>query len=270
MASIKCGHCEGIHQSVADVRKCFGALPTAEVVTEETLYGEEAVVPPSGANFFLTNTAQVLYDHAQSERANLSLNNVAVQQFPQDREEGKTYINCPYAEKDEAKALGARWDADRRSWYVPAGVGLAAFARWRGGQNPKGVSPEVVTSTGSSGGSSAGQPEAGATARRTSCDKVTEDGMYKVGDQIFKVQWNQERSHLYAKALQKDEDGKWFFSFVPGGLHRIRPEHKMSKEDAKSFGALYGTCCVCGKTLTNEESIDRGIGPVCANKNGWL
>ena len=25
-----------------------------------------------------------------------------------------TYLNCPYAEKDECKSLGGRWDKDRK------------------------------------------------------------------------------------------------------------------------------------------------------------
>ena len=41
-----------------------------------------------------------------------------------------TYLNVPFREKDEAKALGARWDPLRRSWYVPAGGALEDFARW--------------------------------------------------------------------------------------------------------------------------------------------
>jgi hypothetical protein len=43
---------------------------------------------------------------------------------------GIVLLNVPYAEKDEAKQLGARWDAARRKWYVPAGVDPAAFSRW--------------------------------------------------------------------------------------------------------------------------------------------
>lgn len=39
-------------------------------------------------------------------------------------------LKVPFAEKDEAKALGARWDAAIKKWYVPAGVDLAPFARW--------------------------------------------------------------------------------------------------------------------------------------------
>ncbi|AVR96438.1 DUF5710 domain-containing protein [Pseudoduganella armeniaca] len=39
-------------------------------------------------------------------------------------------LKVPFAEKDEAKALGARWDAALKKWYVPAGVDPAPFARW--------------------------------------------------------------------------------------------------------------------------------------------
>jgi len=41
-------------------------------------------------------------------------------------------LNVPYAEKDEAKALGARWNPTKRRWYVPDGVDTAAFAKWAG------------------------------------------------------------------------------------------------------------------------------------------
>lgn len=43
---------------------------------------------------------------------------------------GVHLLNVPYAEKDEAKRLGAKWDATRRKWYVPAGVDVTAFSRW--------------------------------------------------------------------------------------------------------------------------------------------
>lgn len=43
---------------------------------------------------------------------------------------GKTYLNVPYAEKEEARRLGARWDKTQKSWYVPATVDKALFGRW--------------------------------------------------------------------------------------------------------------------------------------------
>lgn len=39
-------------------------------------------------------------------------------------------LKVPYSEKDQAKALGARWDAGRKTWYVPDGQQAAPFERW--------------------------------------------------------------------------------------------------------------------------------------------
>ena len=39
-------------------------------------------------------------------------------------------LNCPYAEREAAKALGARWDAEKRMWFVDNPVDLRPFARW--------------------------------------------------------------------------------------------------------------------------------------------
>lgn len=35
------------------------------------------------------------------------------------------------------------------------------------------------------------------------------------------------------------------------------------------YGVELGSCGHCGRTLTNEESRARGIGPICAGKMGW-
>jgi hypothetical protein len=45
--------------------------------------------------------------------------------------QGKVFLKVPFAEKDQAKALGARWDAAQKKWYVPNGVDADLFARWR-------------------------------------------------------------------------------------------------------------------------------------------
>jgi len=38
---------------------------------------------------------------------------------------------------------------------------------------------------------------------------------------------------------------------------------------AVAFGKAFGACAICHRTLTNPESIERGIGPICAEKFGW-
>ena len=39
-------------------------------------------------------------------------------------------LKVPFAEKDEAKKLGARWDAARKLWYVEDDSRLPLLARW--------------------------------------------------------------------------------------------------------------------------------------------
>ncbi len=40
------------------------------------------------------------------------------------------YIDVPIDEKDEAKALGARWDGALKAWFVPAGEYVGGITRW--------------------------------------------------------------------------------------------------------------------------------------------
>lgn len=39
-------------------------------------------------------------------------------------------LHVPFAEKDEAKRLGARWDSQQKTWYVPEGIEPTSFKRW--------------------------------------------------------------------------------------------------------------------------------------------
>ncbi len=39
-------------------------------------------------------------------------------------------LKVPFNEKDQAKSLGARWNAELKAWYVPIGVSAAPFEKW--------------------------------------------------------------------------------------------------------------------------------------------
>ena len=88
-------------------------------------------------------------------------------------------------------------------------------------------------------------------------------------------------------ALRDDEGVVHFYRIKKDGLfvqasddlHRIaKRSHRASiisaiQEDPKAAAILYGLelgdCGRCGRTLTDEDSRARGIGPVCNGKNGW-
>jgi hypothetical protein len=39
-------------------------------------------------------------------------------------------LKVPFAEKDQVKSIGARWDATRKLWYVEGKEDMAPFSRW--------------------------------------------------------------------------------------------------------------------------------------------
>lgn len=106
---------------------------------------------------------------------------------------------------------------------------------------------------------------------------VTEVGMYRVGERIFKVLPARHSDRLYAKELtdfhwedgrpvaNEDAGDNLKFAYAKGAMAIISDEHRMSPEDEREFGKLIGHCIDCGKLLTHPKSIDWGKGPVCSD-----
>jgi len=60
----------------------------------------------------------------------------------------KTYLNVPFSQKDEAKALGARWDKDAKSWFALEGTNLEPFKKFiETSQAPTPTKEQVQTAT---------------------------------------------------------------------------------------------------------------------------
>lgn len=103
--------------------------PTA---TEEDISAAKEARKTAEASAFLNDT------DAQRRAAELERQDRERQQAQQPE---RQYINVPFKEKDEAKALGARWDRQEQSWYVPAGVDASPFAKWAQGATTAAVEP---------------------------------------------------------------------------------------------------------------------------------
>lgn len=115
-------------------------------------------------------------------------------------------------------------------------------------------------------------------------EEVSIEGMHRLDGKIYKVQVAVHGSgRPYAKVLVTDLVGtcggcekcdgedrcpvyESRFDYAAGVVRRLSLETRLSLDEAKEFGAVYGVCCVCSRTLTNEDSIEAGIGPVCAGK----
>jgi hypothetical protein len=40
------------------------------------------------------------------------------------------YLNVPYAEKDQVRKMGGRYDGTKKKWYVPHGADIFSFLKW--------------------------------------------------------------------------------------------------------------------------------------------
>jgi hypothetical protein len=58
-------------------------------------------------------------------------------------------------------------------------------------------------------------------------------------------------------------------SATPEIEQRILEAAASPQEAAVKYGKMTERCSVCGHKLDNPESVERGIGPVCAEKFGW-
>ena len=90
-------------------------------------------------------------------------------------------------------------------------------------------------------------------------------GYYLVDGTVYAVVLSKESGKSYAKRLSVSA-GKGRWEFAPGMVWKLKPEQRISQEQAREFGKLHGVCCVCGRTLTDIQSVEAGIGPVCAKK----
>lgn len=98
---------------------------------------------------------------------------------------------------------------------------------------------------------------------RAQRDQAVSAGFYTDGDGVFwLVQISQNTGRPYTKVWNGES-----FSHDSGGIRELYAVgRRATLAEAEEFGVRFGVCGECGRTLTNEESIRRGIGPICAGK----
>jgi hypothetical protein len=97
------------------------------------------------------------------------------------------------------------------------------------------------------------------------------DGIYRLGDTWYKVVHAVHGSgRQYAKriVIHKGNASAEFVYEGSGPLSKLTEDHRVSLEEARQFGELYGCCVKCGATLTDEESQADMMGPVCSGRTG--
>ncbi len=75
------------------------------------------------------------------------------------------------------------------------------------------------------------------------------------------------KGYVFVKAQGGDET---YPILNPDRRKEILAEIAIDPKTASvAYGRELGVCGVCGRTLTDPDSIAAGIGPICAEKKGW-
>lgn len=92
---------------------------------------------------------------------------------------------------------------------------------------------------------------------------VVDVGAYKYEGVVYSVRKSRESQKLHAFRWDA-EYSEWVYA---GDVkYLLRPQHRLSHDEAREFGATTGTCVHCGRTLTDEASVRYGMGSTCRKK----
>lgn len=124
-----------------------------------------------------------------------------------------TYLTTSYKDREQVKALGARWDPDQKKWFVPSGRDLAPFANWL----PTGVPAAIVEA----GPTSVTAVDAAATTEVALSDRgiplsqllagvaqaVTQAYRTGIWTTVEVLKVDGRRGHVYMELAERSADG---------------------------------------------------------------
>lgn len=91
--------------------------------------------------------------------------------------------------------------------------------------------------------------------------KLEAKQVYRAADErVIRIQLSQS-GNLYGKVLDA-ETGSW--DYLPAVKRELAGARLLTLDEAIAISAAIGQCVRCSRTLTAEDSVRRGIGPVCS------
>lgn len=101
---------------------------------------------------------------------------------------------------------------------------------------------------------------AGSKARFPGAINLTDGGSYGQNKWYGRITADGVFSPAEAARNLESEDKRELWAL----LQRLRDGD--AEQVFAEYGKRFGVCCVCGRELTNEQSVADGIGPICKKK----
>jgi hypothetical protein len=221
--SIKCGNCKTYHNTVAEVRVCFGATSV------------------SGSAGDFINSQQPEWDWG-----------------------GDAPLLPPMTQLEEDLEIQRRErEEDRR---------VAEYKSRRDSRDLSGFNPSHI-----GGNRSMPSQTTWATVNKAA------EGLPNIKSVHYAIRNPDGEFRFYR--VDKPQSGRWagktfikvqasdeYHRLSSGPVEQLRIINEIlvdPRKAAEDYGHEIGSCAICNRTLTDPESIERGIGPICAGKEGW-
>lgn len=115
------------------------------------------------------------------------------------------------------------------------------------------------------------KPKASTNATSTPVQSEPEAGIYRSNEDgtLLRVYKGQQSGKMLAKEIGRHSDGTVGYEYL-GMASRFLNEHfvRLTLAEVGALGKAWDHCLICGARLDNPESVDRGVGPVCAARYG--
>jgi len=256
----QCGHCTEIHTSLAALRDCARQ------------HGYRTSIPAARpAAFEPAETAARAARAALTEADLYPGPDGTIETHREESRRAPAPVPSPAPSAATQKPSGDAWKLLKAGKYNVPGVGVVVV-------RISGTTDLPYASTRDEAGSLVYQQ--GLIRKMNAGQMIDENsepeaGFYMINGRVHKVQRAIHGSgRMYAKCLDL-ESGEW--ERARGAVLLATEENRLTPEQAMQVAkecqshtewALYGRCFICGRTLTDEESISLGIGPVCIGKLG--
>lgn len=98
-----------------------------------------------------------------------------------------------------------------------------------------------------------------------------EAGIYRSERRLFRVYLGQQSQRMLVKEIRIDVEGLLdveqdvAYDYLGAAARHLPSDaRRLELDEVGKLGIAFGECLCCGRRLDDPESVDRGIGPVCA------
>jgi urease beta subunit len=97
--------------------------------------------------------------------------------------------------------------------------------------------------------------------RRQTTPDTIKFGVYLAAGKVIRVYPGRQSGRMLAAEITADGP-----VYLGAAFRFVKPDQRLSHDEAAKYGAQFGICCVCAAPLTDPVSVAAGIGPICSGR----